>query len=300
MHAKTPEVFAASPPLAAAVNDWYRASARPFPWRAADVSPWATLLIEVMAQQTQIERAGVAWAQWLERWPTPAHLAAAPQAEVLKAWGRLGYPRRALAIHAAATAIVERHGGEVPDDHEALLALPGVGHYTAAAVASFAYGMRVPVVDTNVRRVLARAVLGQAEAAAPSARRDAETMNAILPADPAEARVTNAAVMELGALLCTPRSPGCDICPIRHVCAWRAAGYPVYDGPRRAAQPRFDGSDRQLRGRVMAILRETDTAVPRAAFAEVDPDPRRVDRILAGLAHDGLAVSSAGDWSLPA
>ncbi len=286
-------------PIAATLNAWYRLNARDFPWRRPGTSPWAVLLIEFMAQQTQIERAGDAWAIWLARWPTPADLAAAPPAEAIKAWGRLGYPRRALALHATATEIVERHAGEVPSSVDELLALPGIGPYTAAAVAAFAYWVRTPVVDTNIRRVLARAVLGQAEAWPPSARRDAAEMSAMLPEDPAEARVANVAFMELGALVCTARSPKCAACPIAEDCAWRAAGYPTHDGPRRAPAARFHGSDRQVRGRVMAELRAADRPVPRAELAPASDDPAQLDRALAGLLRDGLAITDGGGYALP-
>jgi len=284
--------------IAAAANAWYAAHGRDFLWRRPGMSAWGILLIEVMAQQTQIQRAAGTALVWLERWPSPAALAAAPVAEVIKAWGRLGYPRRAVALHAAATAIAERHGDVVPADPAALTALPGIGPYTAHAVASFAYGVRVPVVDTNVRRVLHRALLG-VDTLAPATRRDQELMASILPASAEETRITNVAVMELGALLCTPRSPDCEACPIRDACAWRAAGYPAAEGPRRAGQPRFEGSDRQLRGRIMALLREADVPVPRTAFDGLDPDPARLDRVLAGLAADRLAETAPGGWALP-
>jgi len=297
----SPATAAAGPdaaPIATAVNAWYAEHGRDFLWRRPGMSAWGILLIEVMAQQTQIQRAADTALVWLERWPSPAALAAAPVAEVIKAWGRLGYPRRAVALHAAATAIAERHGDVIPAEPAALLALPGIGPYTAHAVASFAYGVRVPVVDTNVRRVLHRALLG-VDTLAPATRRDHELMDSILPASAEEARITNVAVMELGALLCTPRSPDCEHCPIRDACAWRAAGYPADAAPRRPAQARFEGSDRQLRGRVMAVLREADVPVPRTAFAGLDPDPDRIDRVLASLAADRLAAATEQGWALP-
>ena len=280
------------------VAAWYRANARDFPWRRPGTSPWAILLIEFMAQQTQIERAGAAWTVWLERWPTPAALAAEPPGEAVKAWGRLGYPRRALALHGAATEIAEGHAGEVPRDVETLLSLPGVGPYTAAAVASFAYGVRTPVVDTNVRRVLARAVLGQAEAG-PPARADLEVMASVLPEDPEETRLVNAGAMELGALVCTPRNPDCDRCPIADACAWRLAGYPPYSGPRRARQPRFAGSDREARGLVMAELRTADRPVGLDELIALIPDEDRLTRALAGLTRDGLAALTPAGYTLP-
>jgi A/G-specific adenine glycosylase len=285
--------------IATAVNEWFRQSARDLPWRAAGYPAWGILVSEVMLQQTQVSRVIPRLAQWLERWPTPSALAAESPGEAVRAWDRLGYPRRALRLHAAATAIAERHDDVVPDDVDALLELPGIGEYTARAVAAFAYGVRVPVVDTNVRRVLARAVGGQGEAGPPSTRRDLAAMEAILPVDAAESRITNAAVMELGAIVCLPRKPLCDVCPILPHCAWRQAGYPPYLGPRGASQPRFEGSDRQARGRVMAELRASDVGVTEAEVAVVVPDADVRRRILAGLLADGLITHTDGGYTLP-
>jgi A/G-specific adenine glycosylase len=252
-----------------------------------------------MLQQTPVARVIEPLAAWLERWPTPAELAAVPAGEAVRAWGRLGYPRRALRLHACAVAIVDRHGGVVPERVEELLSLPGVGEYTARAVAVFAYGHRHPVVDTNVRRVIARAVDGQAEPAPPSTRRDLAAMETLLPADDAAARVTNAAIMELGALVCTARSPRCDACPIAECCAWRAGGYPEHSGPTRAAQPRYEGSDRQVRGLVMARLRESEVPVPRSELDAVWPDAVQRKRAIAGLVADGLAIRTRHGFALP-
>src|SRR5688572_19497861 len=185
---------------------WFAHAARPLPWRAADVSPWAVLVSEFMLQQTQVDRVVPSWEAWIARWPTPAALAAEPPAEAVRAWDRLGYPRRALWLHRAATEIVERHGGEVPRDLDALLALQGIGPYTARAIAAFAFGLRHPVVDTNTRRVLARAVAGQADSGPPSTARDLAAMERLLPDDPPSARIVNAATMELGATVCTARA----------------------------------------------------------------------------------------------
>lgn len=280
------------------VRDWYRVHGRDFLWRRPGMTPWGIYLIEIMAQQTQIERAARVALEWIERWPTPSALAATPPSEVLRAWGRLGYPRRALALHAAATAIATEHGDEVPRELDALLSLPGVGPYTAAAVASFAYGQRVPVVDTNIRRVLVRALLG-VETLPPSTRRDAALMESVLPHDAEEAKIMNVAVMELGALVCTPRSPDCERCPIAEHCAWRAAGYPPASAPGRPKQPRFAGSDREARGIVMAELRSADRPVGRDELTTLIPDPDRLTRALAGLTADGLAVRSARGYTLP-
>lgn len=281
------------------VTDWFAEHARDLPWRRPGFSAWGTLVSEFMLQQTQVARVVPILEEWLRRWPTPADLAAAPPSEVLRAWGRLGYPRRALALHACATAIVEQHGGVVPEEVEALLALPGVGDYTARAIAVFAHGHRHPVVDTNVRRVIARAVEGVALPGPPNAKRDLPAMAALLPAGREEQRAFNAGTMELGAIVCTARSPRCDECPLAAVCAWRRSGYPELDGPAPRRQARFEGSDRQLRGRVMAEFRASDVPVTEEELAQVLPDAAVRARILSGLAADGLASRVEGGWTLP-
>jgi A/G-specific adenine glycosylase len=289
-----------APDLATALNAWFADAARPLPWRAAEVSPWAVLVSEFMLQQTQVARVVPQWEAWIRRWPTPAALASEPPAEAVRAWDRLGYPRRALWLHRAAVEIVERHGGEVPDDLDALLALQGVGPYTARAIAAFAFGRRHPVVDTNTRRVIARAVLGQAQPRPPSTARDLAGMSALLPESDAAARVFNAAAMELGATVCTARAPDCDACPIASACAWRLAGYPAYDGPRRAVQARFEGSDRQVRGLVMRELRAAHRPVARDELTGLWADAAQLDRAIDGLVADGLAVADPqGGLGLP-
>ncbi|WP_395243571.1 A/G-specific adenine glycosylase [Agromyces sp. MMS24-K17] len=296
-----PAPAASAPPdgFADGIVDWFAGAARPLPWRAADVSPWAVLVSEFMLQQTQVSRVVPKWEAWIARWPTPADLAASPPAEAVRAWDRLGYPRRALWLHEAAVEIVERHGGRVPRDLDALLALKGVGPYTARAVAAFAFGDRHPVVDTNTRRVLARAIDGRAAAGAPSAPRDLAAMERVLPIERAAAHAFNAGAMELGATVCTARSPACDGCPVATTCAWRAAGYPADPAPRRRTQARFEGSDRQLRGMVMRELRAAHRPVPRDEFAGIHADAARLDRVLASLVVDGLAEASDAGWTLP-
>jgi A/G-specific adenine glycosylase len=237
---------------------------------------------------------------WLARWPTPASLAAAAPGDAVRAWERLGYPRRALNLHAAAVAITEHHGGLVPSDVDELLALPGIGHYTARAVAAFAYGKRHPVVDTNVRRVLARAIDGSGDPGPPSTRRDLAAMEAQLPLDESEARVFNAAVMELGAVICTARAPRCDACPIAAQCAWRAAGYPVYEGVKRVVQKKYEGSDRQARGLILGALRARSDALPATELSTLSPNALQLARALDGLLLDGLVVGTTGSgYALP-
>lgn len=281
------------------IAQWYEAGHRDLPWRRPGFTPWGTLVSEFMLQQTPVARVIPALERWLTRWPTPADLARVPAGEAVRAWERLGYPRRALALHAAATAIVERHDNVVPSDVDALLALPGVGPYTARAVAAFAYGVRTPVVDTNVRRVLARAVRGQGQPGPARTAPDLAEMDAVLPLDPAQARLVNAGTMELGQTVCTARAPRCDDCPLREVCAWRAAGYPAYDGPRTPVQKRYEGSDRQVRGLVLRELRGSDTPVPASVIAGLWPDAGQLARAVDGLVRDGLVQRVGAELRLP-
>ncbi len=251
-----------------------------------------------MLQQTPVVRVLPAWTVWTTRWPRPQDLAASTAGDAVRAWDRLGYPRRALRLHAAALALVERHGGEVPDDHDALLALPGVGGYTAAAVRAFAFGRRAAVVDTNVRRVHARLVGGSAQPAPALTAAELRRAEDLLPDDDATAARWSVAVMELGALVCTARSPRCAACPVRRRCAWVAAGSPAATGPARRAQ-RWEGTDRQVRGRLVAVLREAVGPVPGEVLAAAWPDPDQRERCLDSLLDDGLVVPVADGFALP-
>jgi A/G-specific adenine glycosylase len=286
--------------LARLVVDWFVEHARDLPWRHPGFSAWGTLVSEIMLQQTPVARVIPRLEQWLARWPSPDALAADSPAEAVRAWDRLGYPRRALRLHAAAVAMSERYDGEVPRDVDALLALPGIGDYTARAVAAFAFGVRTPVVDVNTRRVLARAVAGQGEAGPARTRADLAAMEALLPSDPAEAQLFNAGAMELGQTVCTARSPRCDGCPLAQLCAWRGAGYPEYEGPAAPRQARFEGSDRQVRGLIMRELRLSDTPVPAEVIESLWPDAVQRERALASLLADGLALGEPhGGYALP-
>jgi len=288
--------------LADAVIQWYDTNARDLPWRVPGTSAWAVLVSEVMLQQTPVVRVTPAWQAWLTRWPEPAALAADPPSEAIRMWGRLGYPRRAMRLHACAVAIVERHGGRVPADLDQLLALPGVGTYTARAVATFAYGQRHPVVDTNVRRVVSRAVAGAPDAGPATTAADLAAMAELLPAEAARAARASIAFMELGALICTARSPRCPDCPFEAVCAWRQSGAPAPAGPTRRPQ-RYAGTDRQVRGLLMAVLRDRDPGgdpVGAAELAAVWPDDTQRDRALATLLADGLLIEDpAATYRLP-
>ncbi|WP_198663287.1 A/G-specific adenine glycosylase [Jiangella endophytica] len=282
-----------------AVLSWYSAHARDLPWRAPDRTPWGVLVSEIMLQQTPVVRVEPVWHEWLRRWPRPADLAAEEPGEAIRAWGRLGYPRRALRLHAAAGAIVERHGGDVPASYDDLIALPGIGDYTAAAVASFAFGARHVVLDTNVRRVLARAVTGtQYPPTAPTAAERRMALELVPDAETAPRWAV--AVMELGALVCTARSPRCSSCPLAASCAWRLAGSPPDDGPPRRGQA-WHGTDRQVRGRLMAVLRESTGPVPKRLLDATWAEPVQRERALDALVADGLVEPLDGDlFRLPA
>jgi A/G-specific adenine glycosylase len=274
--------------LADPLIEWFDRNARDLPWRRPEAGPWGVLVSEIMLQQTPVVRVEPVWHAWLARWPVPAALAADPPAEAIRAWGRLGYPRRALRLHECAVAIEERHDGAVPEDLDALLALPGVGGYTARAVAAFAFGQRQAVVDTNVRRVVARAVTGVADAAT-----DLGTVLALLPEEPARAVRASAAFMELGALVCTARTPRCTQCPLTGACAWRLAGQPPAEGPTRRPQ-QYAGTDRQVRGLLLAVLRDETEPVPLARLDLVWADPVQRGRALASLLADRLVVELPG------
>lgn len=287
------------PRLRSDLLGWYDAEQRDLPWRRPGTAPWPVLVSEVMLQQTPVRRVLPAFSAWLERWPTPADLAREPAGEAVRAWDRLGYPRRALRLHAAAAAITERHGGRVPDTLAELLALPGIGAYTARALLAFAFRQRVPVVDVNVRRVVARAVEGRALGPAAVSAADLRLVETLLPEEPEEAATVSVALMELGALVCTATRPRCAACPLVDACAWVAAGRPPHDGPLRVAQP-YAGTDRQVRGRLLAVLRGADAPVAADALAAVWDDAVQRDRALAGLVADGLAQRTSAGYQLPA
>lgn len=275
----------------AELRRWYEREQRDLPWRRPGVTPWQVLVSEFMLQQTPVARVEPVWLDWVSRWPTPSATAAAGAADVLRAWGKLGYPRRAKRLHECAVVVAAQHDDVVPSDVQTLLSLPGIGAYTARAIACFAYRQRVPVVDTNVRRVVARAIHGRADASASSSQRDLDDVAALLP-NAAAAPQFSIGLMELGAIVCTARSPRCGACPLS-VCAWRSAGYPAATTPARRPQ-RYAGTDRQVRGRLLDVLRDNDSPVTRA---ELDiawlTDPAQRDRALDSLLVDGLVEQTA-------
>jgi A/G-specific adenine glycosylase len=282
------------------VLEWYAASARDLPWRRPDATPWGIFVSEVMLQQTPVVRVEPVWREWMSRWPTPGALAVDAPGEAVRAWGRLGYPRRALRLHAAAVAMTERHDGAVPATEAELLTLPGVGTYTAAAVATFAHGERTTVVDTNVRRVLARVVHGQEHAAPSPTRAELTVAAGLVPTDASEARTWSVAVMELGAIVCTARAPRCSDCPVSDLCAWQLAGRPAHQGPARKGQA-WEGTDRQLRGALLAVLRESPGPVARSVLEALSDNEIQRERCLDSLVADGLVEPLPRDrFRLPA
>jgi A/G-specific adenine glycosylase len=280
------------------IVDWYATAARDLPWRRPGIDAWAVLVSEVMLQQTPVARVEPVWREWLARWPSPAALAAATPADVIRAWGKLGYPRRALRLREAAAAVVARHGGVVPREVADLEALPGVGTYTARAVACFGHGSPQPVVDTNVRRVVARLVHGRAEAGNARAA-DLADVAALAPVERERAVRFSVAVMELGALVCLAGTPRCGACPVRDRCAWQLAGRPPHAGPPRRVQ-KFAGTDRQVRGRLLDVLRAAHAPVAAAELDDAWHDAVQRSRCLDSLLTDGLVEQTPdGRFTLP-
>jgi A/G-specific adenine glycosylase len=288
--------------LATEAIRWYDRHARDLPWRRPGTTPWGVLVSEVMLQQTPVPRVEPVWLSWIARWPAPAALAAEPAAAAIRAWGRLGYPRRALRLHECATALVRDHAGTVPSDLGALLALPGIGAYTARAVAAFAYRQRHPVVDTNVRRLVARAVGGAPDGGPATTAADLVAVEALLPREASRAALASAAFMEIGAVICTARTPGCHSCPLARRCAWHrsdsAHGAP--SGGRTRRSQGYAGTDRQVRGLLLAVLRDAHSTVDRPTLDAVWPLYDQRQRALASLLEDGLVQEVAPDrYGLP-
>ncbi|MFD0704283.1 A/G-specific adenine glycosylase [Alloscardovia venturai] len=272
-----------------ALAPWWADHARDFPWRFGRTDAWGVLLSEVMSQQTPMTRVLPYWQSWMAVWSSPDKLAEATAAEVISAWGTLGYPRRALRLRECAQEIVARFGGRVPDTYEELVSLPGIGDYTACAVMAFAYGKRVPVVDTNIRRVLSRAIGGAESlggAANASERKLAENA---LPRDARMSVIWNQATMELGATVCTAKSPACDECPLRSECKFAQAGWPGLGQKRTRPRQTFTGTNRQVRGKILKALRHADEHhLSYDEISQVWADSVQLDACIASLDEDGL------------
>jgi A/G-specific adenine glycosylase len=292
----------AAPPhrrLAEQLLVWSADTRRDLPWRRTR-DPWAVLVSELMLQQTQVARVEPRYLAFLERFPDPAACAAAAPAEVVRAWAGLGYNRRAVNLHRTATVVVADHGGRLPDDLDALLALPGIGPYTARAVLAFAFERDHGVVDTNAARVIARAVAGRRL----NAREVQDHADELVPLG--RGWDWNQAILDLGATICVKRSPRCGRCPVADRCVWAERGFADPDPADGSAgtsgpQSRFEGSDRQGRGRLVQALRTGPLELERVADAAGWPDdPDRARRVADSLVGDGLAEYADGQLALPA
>lgn len=271
------------------LTTWFKTHQRELPWREPGTTPWGVLVSEIMLQQTPVARVEPKWREWLELWPTPPDLAEASVADALRLWGTLGYPRRARNLHQTATIITQQFGGDIPRDVPVLLQFPGIGHYTARAVASFAFGDRHPVADTNVTRVIARVSEGAAFAGHWTLSENLSRVDDVLRDTPDEDfPQANLAMMELGALVCQARQPRCTECPLREHCRWRADGYPVDERVLPKKQARYQGSDRQARGALLAVLRETHHPVGRSELLSHHTPRPQAKRALDSLLADGL------------
>lgn len=269
-----------------AICAWFDANGRDLPWRRPGTSAWGVLVSEVMSQQTPMSRVIGPWHEWMNRWPTPDDLAEEDSGEAVAAWGRLGYPRRALRLHSCAVTIATEHDGVVPNSYDELVALPGIGDYTASAVVSFAFGGRATVLDTNVRRLIARAESGIANCPTSVTRAERVVADALVPDEDARAAKWAVASMELGALVCTARSPQCEVCPIRDGCRWVIDGRPD-NAPARRGQP-WKGTDRQCRGVIMDVVRNSPRGVKVQMALSAWPELDQASRCLESLLDDGL------------
>lgn len=287
-----------TPEIQRVLTLWWHTNARDLPWRFGRTTPWGVLVSEVMSQQTQMSRVVPYWTAWMRHWPDPEALAVASTAEVITAWGRLGYPRRALRLQECAREVATRYSNRLPRSYDELVALPGIGDYTASAVMSFAFGERIAVIDTNIRRVLSRLFVGEESLGGSTTAKDRRLAERVLPEDQADSVVTwNEAVMELGALVCTAKSPACQTCPVASDCAFLAAGRPGLGERRTRPRQRFAGTNRQVRGMVLAALRALPADVPilpRAQVAALWPDQAQLDACVASLDEDGL-IEIIGD-----
>lgn len=278
--------------LPPALLAWAGDNLRDLPWRRTR-DPWAILVAETMLQQTQVSRVLDRWPKFLERFPSPVSCADSPAAEVLREWAGLGYNRRALALHRAATSVRDDHRGSLPRELDQLMALPGVGAYTARAVLAFAFEDQAAPVDTNIGRVLART--GGARLSPKAAQSLADSL--VPTAGP---WLWNQAIMELGALVCTKRTPSCASCPVRESCRWQGRGPDPAEGSAAVGrrQSRFEGSDRQLRGRLIDALRAGPRPrVEMRSWLAAD-DAARGERVVAGLLGDGLIEDHDGELRL--
>ena len=260
---------------------WFKKNKRDLPWRST--TPWGVMVSEYMLQQTPVNRVLPQWNEWMKRWPTPNDLAHASPAEVITAWGRLGYPRRALRLHAAAQIIAEDFNNEVPNDPTILHTLPGIGEYTAAAIAAFAYEKQTLVMDVNIRRLLTRIIDGNEHPKPAPTTKEKASHLALQPTK--NTHIWAAATMELGALVCTSKNPICEKCPVIGQCNWRKNGFPKTDLVRRSQD--WHGTDRKCRGTIVQALRENESLTEKA-IKKLWPDESQVEKALITLQADLL------------
>lgn len=300
---------------------WY-AHARDLPWRFGRTTPWGILVSEVMSQQTQMSRVVPYWLTWMQTWPDAQYLSKATTAEVITAWGRLGYPRRAVRLQECARVVATQYDNTLPRTYDELTALPGIGDYTASAVMSFAYGERIAVIDTNIRRVLSRAFAGVESHGGSATRADRELAVALLPQDDfatdtstdtsassavnlaasnetsnadlcCTSSLWNQAIMEIGATLCTAQSPQCNTCPLQTWCRFNAAGFPGLGEHRTRPRQRFAGTNRQVRGIILQALRQAHKEQRTVTHSEITnlwANQTQLGECIASLDNDGLIV----------
>jgi A/G-specific adenine glycosylase len=280
-------------PLERPIVNWFKKNKRDLPWR--DTSPWGVLVSEYMLQQTPVNRVLPKWIEWMDRWPTPKDLAAATPAELITAWGRLGYPRRALRLHSAAQVIAKDFNNEVPEDELTLRQLPGIGEYTAAAISAFAFQKRTLVMDVNIRRLLTRVIDGNEHPTPAPTSKEKNERQALVPVK--DAHLWAAATMELGAVVCTSKNPKCELCPVMDICSWRILRYPKTDLIRKSQS--WHGTDRKCRGTIVQALRENNSLTENA-IKKLWPDESQVEKALVTLLEDQLIQSiSRSRYRLP-
>ena len=275
------------------ITSWFKKNKRDLPWRKTDA--WGVLVSEFMLQQTPVNRVLPVYEAWMKRWPTAASLAKATPAEVITAWGRLGYPRRALRLHECAKEITHNFKGKIPESQAELRELPGIGEYTAAAITAFAFEKRSLVLDINIRRLFARLFDGVETPTQSATKVEKSRYEELIPKkDP---HLWAAATMELGAVICTSQSPKCGICPVAHVCTWRSLDYPKSDIVKRRQS--WHGTDRQCRGTIVQALRENEV-LTKSQITQLWDVPSQLEKALLTLLDDGLIESRGKDkFSLP-
>jgi A/G-specific adenine glycosylase len=275
------------------IISWFKKNQRDLPWRKTD--PWGVLVSEFMLQQTPVNRVLPIYAEWMKKWPTAAVLAKATPADVIKAWGRLGYPRRALRLHECAKVITREYKGEIPQTESQLRELPGIGEYTAAAIMAFAFSKRSLVLDINIRRLFARLFEGLESPKPAATKSEKSRYESLIPQK--DSHLWAAATMELGAVICTSQSPKCGICPVATACKWRSLDYPKSDLVKR--QQSWHGTDRQCRGTIVQALRENDI-LTKDQIKQLWDVPSQLEKALITLLDDGLIeVRGKNKFSLP-